>query len=115
MSELVTEPQVYFGKLFHVILVAGVVMDTEVQRLHLGGSGRSHMIDRVGPGPGRDYFFVISRVFQQGGDCTELCRWLETKTLSSTNGEKGRKREGRRGRGREGERRLETGLPPPSG
>lgn len=73
------------------------------------------MIDRGGLEPGRDYFFVISRVFQQGGDCTELCRWLETKTLSSTHGEKGRKREGKRGRGSEGEGLLEAGLPARSG
>lgn len=73
--------------------MAGVARDAETWRLQLGGSGRSPMIDRVGAGPGRDYFFVISRVFQQGGDCTELCRWLETKTLSSTHGEKG-EREG---------------------
>lgn len=74
------------------------------------------MIDRGASGPGRDYFFVISRVFQQGGDCTELCRWLETKTLSSTHREKGRKREGGWGRDREGcGGRLEARPPTPSG
>lgn len=60
------------------------------------------MIDSASSGAGRDYFFVISRVFQQGGDCTELCRWLETKTLRPAHRKGERERQGGAGQKRGG-------------